>query len=165
MNRLSGRGAHRGRCAKMQDGGARQRENAWIKQRALARPAGWYLPLAVAAALVGCGSSSSGPGRAGEHSVAGVKAAGQQFLTDLQSGHYSEACKAFTAAARASLAKEPLGCAGTVPYFFQTLNPQLSRWFARVLPKIQVQGNTALFKGVVEARYEQGRWHLENAIW
>jgi hypothetical protein len=97
--------------------------------------------------------------------VAGVQAAGQQFSAALQVAHYSEACEAFTAKALASLAKEPGGCPGVLPSFYLRLSPELQRWLTRALPNIQVQGNTALYRGVVEARYEHGRWHFENSIW
>jgi hypothetical protein len=132
-------------------------------QRASAGRAAGYLPLLVAAILAGCGSS--GPGPAGDRSVAGVQAAAQQFVTDLRAGHYSKACDAFTAKARASLAREPGGCAGSLPYLFLVLGRQLDRWFIKVLPNIQVQGDSALFRGTVYARYENGRWRLEGGVW
>jgi hypothetical protein len=97
--------------------------------------------------------------------VAGVKAEGQHFLAALQARNYSEACEALTATSRASFAREPGGCPGTVPGLYLRLSTVLSRWFNRVLPKIQVRGDTALYHGVVEARYEHGGWHLENRIW
>jgi hypothetical protein len=119
-----------------------------------------YLPL-LAAILAGCGSS----GPAGDHSVAGLNAAAQQLPVDLQHGRYDEACEAFTAKARASLAREPGGCAGDLRLTYAFLGGQLDRWFNRVLPRIQVQGDTALFDGKVQARYEDGRWRLEDDVW
>jgi hypothetical protein len=126
-----------------------------------------YLPLLVAASIAGCGSSGPGSsGPASDHSGAGVKAAGQEFVADVDGGHYSEACEAFTAKARASLAKEPGGCTGALPRLDLVLGKELQVWFTRVLPHIQVQGDTALSRhGVVEARYEHGRWHLESDVW
>ena len=81
--------------------------------------------------------------------MAGVRAAGQQFLADLQHRHYSQACDAFTAKARASLDREPGGCVGSLPYLYSVLGGQLGKWFDRVLPNIQVQGDTAVFGGMV----------------
>jgi hypothetical protein len=141
-------------------GGARQGEHM-STQRAPAGRALRYLPLLGAALLAGCGSS----GAASNHSVAGVKAAGQQFLTDLQHNRYSDACEAFTAKASASLTREPGGCVGSLPYLYSVLGGQLGKWFDHVLPNIQLQGDAALFQGVVQARYEHGRWHLENNVW
>ena len=133
------------------------------RERASTLRAARYPPLLLAGVLAGCGSS--GPGPSGDHSAAGVAAASRQFLADLQRGHYSEACEAFTAKARASMVREPGGCTGVLPYFFPILGGQLGSWLENVLPKLQVQGDTAVFNGRVHARYEGGRWHLENSVW
>lgn len=123
-----------------------------------------YLPFLVAAGLAGCGSS--GPGPAGDPTAAGVRAAGTQFVADLEAGRYTEACEAFTAKARASLDREPGGCAGILPRFYPLLSTELNRWYTRELPTEKVQGTTAVdFQGVVQARYEGGRWHLEGDVW
>jgi hypothetical protein len=131
-------------------------------QRASTGRAARYLPLLFAASLAGCGSSGA---TGNPRSVAGVTEAAQQFRADLQPGHYSEACEAFTATARASLATEPGGCAGSLPQLYAVLGKELDQWFNRVLPSIQVQGDAALYNGNVQARYEHGRWHFENNVW
>lgn len=135
-------------------------EGAGVQRRASARRAVRCLPL-LAAIIAGCGSS----GPAGKHSVAGVDAAAQQFVANLQPGHYGDACKVFTATAQASMARAPGGCASALPRYYLLLAPDLNQWFTHVLPNIQVQGDTALFHHMVQARYEHGTWHLENAIW
>ena len=121
---------------------------------------------AVAAAvlvLAGCGSSSVG--LAGQRSAVGVGAAAREFAANLEAAHYAAACEAFTAHALASLKREPGHCNGSVGYLFSVLAGQLNKWMAHVLPQVQVQGDVAVWRGVVQARYEHGRWHLENAVW
>jgi hypothetical protein len=133
------------------------------EQRAAAGRATRYLPL-LAVILAGCGSSGPASG-ASSDSVAGVQQAGQRLLTDLQAGHYSEACEAFTATARASFAGGPGGCASALPSLYGALHGELDRWASQVLPTIQVEGDTALFDDNVQARFEQGRWRFETDVW
>jgi hypothetical protein len=118
--------------------------------------------LAVLALLTaGCGSS----GPAADHSAAGVRAASLQLVADIKARDYNAACEAFTDEALVSLNKEPRGCPATIPYFYLLLGGNLNRWYTGVLPYIQVHDGTAYFAGKVQARYEHGRWRLENDIW
>ncbi len=130
-------------------------------QHAAARCAAFLLPL-LAGVLIGCGSSA---GEAGDRSVAGVRAAAEQFVADIRADHSSEACETFTAQARTDLLREPGGCVGSIRLLYLFLSKELNRWLTRVLPHITIQGDAAMFEGQVEALYEGGRWHLENHIW
>ena len=123
-----------------------------------------YLPLLVLVLLAGCGSSQSG-GDAGKPGVAGVEAAARNFVTNVQSAHYKEACEGFTAQAQAILKREePGGCLGSLPFLYGALSGQVNKWFEKVLPKLEIQGNVARVRKVVYARYEHGQWRVETSI-
>jgi hypothetical protein len=96
--------------------------------------------------------------------VAGVQTAGEQFIAALQAGDYDAACETFTAKALVSLNKERGGCAGVLPTLYLRLGTQIQKWASVELPKIQVQGDSALSGREVQARYEHGRWHLEDSV-
>jgi len=132
-------------------------------KRSSAGRAAAFLPIVVAASLAGCGSSAPLP--TSNHTVVGVKAEAEQFLADLQNHRYKEACEAFTAHVQAGLAKEPGGCAVSLPRLYLLLGGELSRWYTHTLPKVVVQGDTALARGVLQGRYENGRWHLAGDVW
>jgi hypothetical protein len=128
-------------------------------QRASPRRVAPYLPFVLAAILAGCGGSTD------SRSAAGVGVAANRLVATAAAGRYGEACEELTAAARASLAEERNGCAVALQFLYLALRGGVARWFKRVLPNIQVQGDTAIFRGEVQARYENGRWHLENSVW
>jgi len=130
-------------------------------QRASAGPMARFLALLLAIALAGCGSSDP----AGSHSAAGVKAAAREFAADVRAGRFSAACEGITAGARAELNRMQGGCPGATEYYYLFLRGEFGNWLQRVLPNIQVEGETAVYEGRVEARYEQGRWRLENTVW
>jgi hypothetical protein len=123
-----------------------------------------YLPLLVLVLLAGCGSSQSG-GDAGKPGVAGVEAAARNFVTNVQSAHYKEACEGFTAQAQAILKREePGGCLGSLPFLYGALSGQVNKFFEKVVPKLEVREGQARLRKIVYAHYEHGRWHLETAI-
>jgi hypothetical protein len=137
-----------------------------------------YLPLLVLVVLAGCGSSQPA-GDAAKPTVVGVEAAARKLVTNLQSAHYAEACKGFTAEAQAILKREePGGCLGSLPFLYGALSGQVSKFFEKVLPKLEIQGGVARIrhclpaKGttpakcgeVVYARYEHGQWRVQTSI-
>jgi len=122
-----------------------------------------YLPLLVLVVLAGCGSQSAG--EAGKPSRAGVEAAARSFVTNVQSAHYREACEAFTAESQAILKREePGGCLGSLAFLYGALSGQVSKFFEKILPKLEIRGGVARVGKVVYARYEHGRWHVETSI-
>jgi hypothetical protein len=131
---------------------------------ASARRATRYLPLILAGILAGCGSSgSSDP--ASSHSVAGVEAAARELLADVAASRYDKACEAFTATARAALDKARGGCPETLLFARPFLARQLGATFRSLLRDPQITGDTVLYRGNVQARYEHNRWHFENDVW
>jgi hypothetical protein len=123
-----------------------------------------YLPLLVLVAIAGCGSSQSG-GDAGKRSVAGVEAAARSFVENVQSAKYRQACEVFTAESQAILKREePGGCVGSLAFLYGALSGQVNKWFEKVLPKLEIQGNVARVRKVVYARYEHGQWRVETSI-
>jgi hypothetical protein len=135
------------------------------------------LPLLMLVVVAGCGSSQSA-GDAGKPTVAGVEAAARKWVTNVQSAHYKEACEAFTAESQAILKREePGGCLGTIAFLYGALSSQVSKWFEKVLPKLEVQGHVARVRACssakgtplkcterVYARYERGQWHIETSV-
>jgi hypothetical protein len=135
-----------------------------------------YLPLVVLVVLAGCGSSQPA-GDASKPSLAGAEAAARTFVTNVQSARYHEACEAFTAQAQAILKREePGGCLGTIAFLYGALAGQVTKFFEKTLPKLEIQGGVARVRRcvppqapvkcteVVYERYEHGQWHVETAI-
>jgi len=120
-----------------------------------------YLLLVLAAILAGCGSSDP----AGSYSMKGVEAGAHEFVADVKAELYGEACEALTAAARASLAKAPQGCPGTLLLAKPFLVKQLVAQFNSIHRDGQITNDTVLYGGSVQARYEHDRWHFENDVW
>ena len=134
---------------------------------ASARRATRYLPLILAGSLAGCGSSGSSGSSdpASSHSVAGVEAAARELLADVAASRYDKACEAFTATARAELDRARGGCPETLLFARPFLARQLGATFRSVLRDGQITGDTVLYRGNVQARYEHNRWHFENDVW
>jgi hypothetical protein len=120
-----------------------------------------YLRLVLVAILAGCGSSHA----ASSHSLTDVEAAAHELLADVQAGRYDEACEAFTATALATLAKEPKGCPGTLLRAKPFLVKQLLAALKSIHRDGDITGDTLLNGGLVWARYENDRWHFEDAVW
>jgi len=123
------------------------------------------LACALAPLLVGCGSTT-----ASSYSAGGVRAAGENVAASLQAGNFRKACEGLTEAARSRLLVLPAsGCPGALALARgllavqgkQGLGQTLRQRLERLLTDVQISGDQALYHGVVEARYEQGRWHLE----
>lgn len=131
------------------------------REGASARRATRYLPLVLAAILAGCGSSDP----ASSHSLTGVNAAARELLADAEAGRYHEACEAFTATALAAFAKASEGCPGTLLRANQFLVKTLTQRFKAIQQEGQIVGDTVLYGGSVQARYEHGRWRFENDVW
>jgi len=120
----------------------------------------------LACLLAGCGSTD-----ASSHSVAGIKAAGQSVASNLEAGSFRKACEGFTASARRRLAVFPkAGCSGALAFSRGLLAIEgkerigllFEHQLARLLPQLQIHGDSAVYKGVVEARFERGRWRFEG---
>jgi hypothetical protein len=138
-----------------------------------------YLPLLVLVVLAGCGSSQSA-GDASKPTLAGVEAAARRWVTAVQSAHYPEACEAFTAEAQAVLKREePGGCLGSIAFLYGALSGQVSKFFEKVVPKLEIEGGVARIRHcipstatpasakcseVVYARYEHGQWRVQTSI-
>ncbi len=132
-----------------------------MRRRASAGRAARYLLPILAAGLAGCGSGSSGP--ASNHSAAGVQAAVEEFSTDMSAANFSKACEALTASARAGLGGRD--CVDSLPRDYLLLGGELHKWLRVVAPDVRVQGDLAAYLGVIQARYEGGRWHVEDSVW
>ena len=76
-----------------------------------------------------------------------------------------KACEAFTATARAALAKESGGCPRTLLFARPFLAGQLAATFDSIFRGGQIMGDTFRYRGNVQARYENGRWYFENDVW
>jgi len=113
--------------------------------------------------LVGCGSSGSSA-FAGSRDAAGVRAVAQRLAAAAAAGRYGEACELLTLRARTSFTRFRGGCPGEVQYLYLALRGELSKWIATALPNLQIEGDSAIFEGRVQARYENGAWHLEAGI-
>jgi len=87
------------------------------------------------------------------------------MLADVEANRYSEACEALTATARAAMVDEPGGCPMTLLRAKPFLVKQLATRFGAIYRKGQITGDAVLYNGVVQARYEHGRWRFENDVW
>jgi hypothetical protein len=128
-----------------------------------ARAAG--VALCLAALLAGCGSSE-----AGEHSKAGIEAAGRDMVANLEAGRYKRACQDLTSASRARIAILPMGgCTGALAFargFLAVegrtrLGQVFDQRLHQLLPRLTIEGDRANAAGNVEAVYEDGRWRFE----
>jgi hypothetical protein len=125
----------------------------------------------------GCGSTSSGAHSSSAATApppkpvapaAELKASGEQLAADLEASRFASACEGFTTAAVAKLAHIPGGCAGALQLVHsaggvggKALAHLFRHALATRLPQMAVSGDEALYKGIVEARYERGRWRFE----
>jgi hypothetical protein len=124
-----------------------------------------YLPLLVLVLLAGCGGSSQSAGDASKPTVAGVEAAARKFVTNVQNARYHEACEGFTAQSQAILKREePGGCLGSLAFLYGALSGQVSKFFEKVVPKLEVREGTARLRKIVYARYEHGQWRIETSV-
>jgi len=121
----------------------------------------WLLAPVLVAVLAGCGSS----GPTDSPTAAGLGAAAQRLVSDVETGHFSQACEAFTAQARAVLNRYKGGCAGFLAQASPVLLKQMHMRFHAFLPEPQIVGAGAYYLGALQARYEGGDWHFENAVW
>jgi hypothetical protein len=122
---------------------------------------GRYLPLVLVAALIGCGAS----GPTDSRSAVGVRSAANRLVAAAAAGRYHEACEGLTAAARAPLEKERNGCTFVLLLARPFLLGQMGIRFRAIFRNMRITGDTVLYRGAVQARYEQGRWHFENTVW
>lgn len=135
---------------------------------------------AVVLALIvaGCGAgssthstsaSSSAPAPRPGDAPAEIKASGEQIAAAIEASMFQRACEGFTQATRAKFQAFPEGCAGALS-LARAAGHRGSRTFARLfrtalltrLPHFQITGYEAVYHGVVEARYEEGRWRFEG---
>jgi len=126
---------------------------------------GAALSLAVVALLAGCGSTTSS-----DESRAGLQAAGNDVVANLEAGRYKRACEDFTATARGRLAVFPTaGCSGVLAFAHgilavegQTRLGQVAKQqIDKMLPHATIEGGEARVGNSVEAVYEGGRWRFE----
>ncbi len=134
---------------------------------------------ALALLAAGCGSSASHThtGTTGSSAAAPtptdalgeIKASGELVAADIESSSFERACEGFTQATRAKFAAFPQGCAGALS-LARAAGHSGARVFGQLfrkalltrVPHFQVKGYEALNHGVVEARYEEGRWRFEG---
>jgi len=146
------------------------------------RPAAAALTCAsIALVLIasGCGSGSSKHATAAASSaatpprlsdpIAEIKASGEQIAADIESSRFERACEGFTQATRAKFAAFPEGCAGALSLAraaghagARTFGHLLRAALLGRLAHFQIHGYEALYKGVREALYEEGRWRFEG---
>jgi|GEM_PF-5214789 hypothetical protein len=114
------------------------------------------------------GCSSATPAT---HSAAGLNAAGENMVANLEAGRFRLACEGFTASAQQLLAVFPRGgCTGALAFSRGLLavegKPQIGQLFrtqfATIMPHLRIRGDVAYYRGAVEARYEGGRWRFEG---
>lgn len=133
-----------------------------LKTRAIpVRPALRYAPLLLAAMIAGCGSS--GPG--GDHSIKGAEAVAHEFLVDAEAQRYEAACGLLATSARTELAADPERCPGLLLRAKLFLAKTISTTLKSIGREGRVVGDTLLVRGSILARYENGRWRFENAVW
>lgn len=123
-----------------------------------------YLP-ALAAILVGCGSSSAGGGPSSSESVAGFHEAANQLLAQVGATRYDEACEALTPTARATLDNFAGGCTGALATARPVLLEVLPSRIRAISQPAQVREGDVVYQAQVLARYEHGGWHFENNAW
>jgi hypothetical protein len=128
----------------------------------------------------GCGSGAAthsttdaatapAPAPAPGAALAEIKASGEQIASDIEASMFQRACEGFTKAALAKLAEFPQGCAGALELAHAGSHTG-ARAFGKLfrhalltrLAHFKIRGSEALYNGVVEARYEEGRWRIEG---
>jgi len=132
--------------------------------RASARRATRYLPALLTVIVAGCGSSGP-PDPAASHSMAGVEAAGTEFVEDAATFRYEKACEQLTQRARAQMTEVGDKCPFTLALARSFLPGQVTETLRRLAREGQIVGDTAVYRGHVEAVYEDGRWHFEDYAW
>jgi hypothetical protein len=118
-----------------------------------------------AAAVSGCSSASPST-----YSHAGIEAAREDLVSNLEGGRYRRACEDLTAAARASVTVFPKGgCVGALAfargYLAASGSPRLGvlvmKELSRVTPHVVIENDGARYGSAIQARYEFGRWRFE----
>jgi hypothetical protein len=116
-------------------------------------------------AIAGCGGGSS---KAGEKSVAGVRAALNEYVSKLDDGNFSQACGLMTEAGRAEVGQ---GNASRCPERLQLgrafLTPAIIDGFHRLIDRatVQIHGDEATVPrfsggGTSTLKYDGGRWRI-----
>jgi hypothetical protein len=126
-----------------------------------AKPALRCAPFILAAVVASCGSS----GPESDHSIKGAQAVAHKFFADAEAQRYEAACGLLTASARRELAADPEHCTGILLRAKLFLLKTIATTLRSIGREGKVVGNTLVVGGDIVARYEDGRWRFENALW
>ena len=119
---------------------------------------------ALALILTGCSST-----HASDNTVAGIRAAAQDLVANIEAARYKRACEDLTAKARSDFSVQRGGCVGTLAFARGLLALEGSPGLGRVVETqvnavvrhVNVDGIRGLVGGQVEVLYEDGRWRFE----
>jgi hypothetical protein len=114
--------------------------------------------------LAGCSSTT-----ASDNTVAGIRAAAQDIVANLEAARFRHACEDLTAKARSAFSLDRGGCPGALAFargFFALegyprLGQVVEAQVNALVRHVDVQGIRGLVGGQVEVLYEDGRWRFE----
>jgi hypothetical protein len=114
--------------------------------------------------LAGCGSTTPS-----DNTVAGIRAAAQDIVANLEAGRYKRACEDLTVRARSDFSLGRGGCVGALAFArgllaiegYPRLGQIVEDQVNSIVRHVDVEGIRGIVSGHIEVLYEDGRWRFE----